>query len=66
MKATVVLEKWEWPLFNAEPCGFDSVQIDLREPSCSVEVKATISLEDARTLGKRLITLSDILSKQQH
>ena len=64
MKTTILLERWEWPIFKADPSGFDHIQISIREPSLVVEVKATIPLKDARALGERLIALSQILEKE--
>ena len=65
MKCSVNLERWEWPIFTAEACGFDYIQVLLREPSSQlVEVKATIPLKDAQAFGERLITLVNILRKE--
>jgi len=63
MKCSISLEHWEWPIFKAEPSGFDYVQISMREPSCAVEVCVVISLKDARALGERLIALSECLKQ---
>lgn len=63
MKTAVRIERWEWPIFKVEPSGFDHIEISLSEPSCQVEVKATIPLEDARKFGERLISLSQTLEK---
>lgn len=67
MKNTITIERWEWPIFKAEPepgCP-NYIQISLSDPSCSVEVKATITVDKARVLGEHLISLSDALAKHR-
>lgn len=65
MKIQVNVEQWNWPFFKADPRGFDYIELTLLEPSCTVEVKATISLEAATALGERLINLSDALRQAE-
>ncbi len=61
MKCIIDLKWWDGSYFKAAPAGFDYIEVSLGEPSCSVAVKATISLEAAHKLGERLIALSQAL-----
>ena len=63
MKSSITIEHWNWPIFKAEPNGFDLIEIYIREPSVSVEVNVTIPLKDARIFGERLIRLSQVLEE---
>ena len=65
MQTSVIIEYWERPIFEADPSGFDYIEIRLHEPSQHVHVKATISLENARKLADRLIQLSNALAKAE-
>ena len=56
-KCSIELERWDYPIFLAEPSGFDHIEVVLTEPSCKVEVKATISLSKACDLAQRLLAL---------
>lgn len=61
MKANIVIERWEWPILKAKPSGFECIELSLREPSQVVEVRATITLKDARLFADHLITLANAL-----
>lgn len=61
MRTKLTLERWEWPFFIAEPCGFDDIEITLKEPSSMTNVKATISLKATRELAERLLVLCNAL-----
>ena len=61
MKTDVIIEHWEWPIFKAEPRGFDYIEVVINEPSQSVCFKATIPLKGARVFGDRLKKLAETL-----
>ena len=63
MKSTIIIEYWDWPIFTAEPCGFGYIEVRINDPSQAIDIKATISLEDARSFGERLINLVENFDK---
>ncbi len=63
MLTDVTIEKWEWPIFKAEPSGFDHIKVTINEPSQAVFFRATIPLKDAVAFGQHLIALAENLQK---
>ena len=64
MKVRVDLERGDFPFFTAEPSGFGHIELLLREPSCGVEMRATITLKAASDLAERLSLLCKVLEKE--
>ena len=48
-------------MLKAEPEGDEHIMITIGEPSCMVDVKATVPLKAAIEFGERLISLARVL-----
>lgn len=63
MDCSIKFEKWDWPIFRAEPSGTDAINVSISCPSSPGKVEAVVPIEKAREFGERLIKLSDVLER---
>ena len=57
MLAVVKIKYWEFPIFQAEPEGFEHIRVTITEPSNKVKVEATIPIDEAHKFGDFLVDL---------
>lgn len=63
MDCSMNLERWDWPIFRAEPSGFEDIAVSISCPSSPGKVKAVMTLEKAKEFGERLLKLTQALEQ---